>query len=130
MTPGKAKATTSGKDLELRVAKLAIALGLKVTSQVRVGKRLWGRVRIIDVVLRQEETRKLLGIECKSQTTHGSAEEKIPSVIQDIGAWPIPGLVVFDGQGFSQEMRMFLLSTGKAVELEDLEAWLKLFFAL
>lgn len=60
----------------------------------------------------------------------GVPEEKIPSVIQDIGAWPIPGLVVFDDQGFSKERRMYLLSTGKAVEFEDLEAWLKLFFSL
>ena len=95
-----------------------------------MGKRLWGRVRVIDVVVRQEETRKLLGIECKSQETAGSAEEKIPSVVQDIEAWPIRGLVVFDGKGFSPEMRVYLLGTGKAVEFEDLEAWLGLFFGL
>ena len=128
--PGRAKATKSGQALELRVVELAEKLRLRADRGVRVGKRLWGRVRVIDVVVRQEETRKLLGIECKSQETAGSAEEKIPSVVQDIEAWPIRGLVVFDGKGFSPEMRVYLLGTGKAVEFEDLEAWLGLFFGL
>lgn len=128
--PGRAKATSSGRALEGRVVNLAEKLGLRADRRVRVGKRLWGRAREIDVVVRQEETRKLLGIECKSQDTPGSAEEKIPSVIQDIGAWPIRGIVVFEGKGFSPEMRVYLLGTGKAVELEDLEAWLRLFFGL
>lgn len=128
--PGRAKATHSGKVLEQRVSDLARNLGLEARPHVRVGKRLWGRVRVIDVVLRQDQTRKLLGVECKSQETQGSAEEKIPALLQDIGAWPIPGIVVFDGVGFSREMRSYLLSTGKAVEFDDLRDWLTLFFAL
>ena len=39
-------------------------------------------------------------------------------------------LVVFSGTGFSVNMRSYLHSTGKAVGLEDLEAWLRLFFGL
>lgn len=128
--PGRAKATKSGQALEQRVIDLARELALQARPGVRVGKRLWGRVRVIDVVLRQDQTRKLLGVECKSQETQGSAEEKIPALIQDIGAWPIPGIVVFDGAGFSREMRSYLLSTGKAVEFDDLRDWLTLFFAL
>jgi hypothetical protein len=69
-------------------------------------------------------------VECKYQGTQGSAEEKIPSTIQDLAAWPIPGLVVFSGDGFSPNMRSFLISTGKAVEFEDLEEWLVLYFGL
>jgi hypothetical protein len=53
----------------------------------------------------------------------GSAEEKIPATIQDIEAWPIPGLVVFAGEGFTANMKSFLISTGKAVELDELEPW-------
>ena len=44
--------------------------------------------------------------------------------------WPIAGLVVFAVKGISPNMRSYLLSTGEAVEFEDLEAWLKLFFGL
>lgn len=71
-----------------------------------------------------------LGIECKYQSIKGTAEEKIPTLIQDIDAWPIEGLVVFHGNGFSDNMTAFLLSSGKAVQLEDLEMWLRLYFGL
>jgi hypothetical protein len=37
---------------------------------------------------------------------------------------------VFAGAGFSANMTAFLLSTGKAVELADLEVWLRLYFGL
>ena len=73
------------------------------------------------------ESGRSLGLECKYQGVGGSAEEKIPATIQDIAAWPIPGLVVFAGGGFSDNMRSYLHSTGKAVALEDLESWLRLF---
>ena len=76
------------------------------------------------------QTRKTLGIECKYQGVPGTAEEKIPSVINDIAAWPIPGLVVFAGAGFTGNMKLFLISTGKAVELTELNPWLCLFFGL
>ena len=75
-------------------------------------------------------SRKTLGLECKFQSVGGSAEEKIPATIKDIEAWPIPGLVVFAGPGFSENMRAFLISTGKAVEFEELEPWLRLYFGL
>jgi hypothetical protein len=128
--PGTATAVSNGDDLVNQVLDLAKELGLEARTQVRVARRIWGAVRRIDVVLTQAETRKTLGIECKFQNTQGTAEEKIPSTIQDIAAWPIPGIVVFSGQGFTANMRAFLISTGKAVELEDLQAWLALYFGL
>ena len=60
----------------------------------------------------------------------GSAEEKIPATIKDIEVWPIPGLVVFAGEGFTENMKSFLISTGKAVEFDELRPWLCLFFGL
>ena len=109
---------------------LAGSLGLQSRTQVRVGRRLWGAVRRIDVVLTYAETRRTLGLECKFQHQQGTAEEKIPSTIQDIAAWPIRGLVVFSGEGFTPNMRSFLISSGKAVELDDLREWLVLYFGL
>ncbi len=128
--PGRGAAPTKGKKLEERVAELARSLELEVYSQVRVGRRLWGAERTIDLIVTQPEQRKSLGLECKFQDTRGTAEEKIPATIEDIGAWPIPGLVVFEGEGFTPNMRTYLISTGKAVELPDLEAWLRLYFGL
>jgi len=84
----------------------------------------------IDLVLTEPGQRKSLGIECKFQGGPGTAEEKIPATIADIAAWPIAGLVVFEGIGFTANMRSYLVSTGRAVEFSDLESWLRLFFGL
>jgi hypothetical protein len=128
--PGRGRAVINGDDLVKAVVELAVSLGLESRQQVRVARRIWGAVRHIDVVLTHSQTRKTLGIECKFQGVLGTAEEKIPSVIRDIDAWPIPGLVVFAGTGFTENMKLYLISTGKAVEFEELKPWLCLFFGL
>ena len=127
---GKAAAVANGDELVKAVAALGSTLGLEAREQVRVARRIWGAERFIDVVLTEPQTRKTLGVECKYQGTRGTAEEKIPATIQDIAAWPIPGIVVFAGDGFTDNMRSFLISSGKAVELHELEPWLRLFFGL
>jgi hypothetical protein len=127
---GKALAVSNGDELVQAVVAMANQLGLETTEQVRVARRIWGAVRRIDVVLTHPQTRKTLGVECKFQAVPGTAEEKIPSVINDIAAWPIPGLVVFGGDGFTENMKQFLISTGKGVEFSELKPWLCLFFGL
>ncbi len=127
---GKATAVSSGADLRDKVAKLGADLGLAVRTEVRVGRRLWGAARYIDVVLTRPETGKTLGVECKYQGGGGSAEEKVPATIQDIGAWPIPGLVVFGGEGFSPNINAFFHATGKAEAHTELDSRLRLFFGL
>ena len=128
--PGRAVAVASGDELVKRVSELGRELGLESREQVRVARRIWGAVRKIDVVLIHPQTRKTLGVECKYQSVLGTAEEKIPSTIKDIEAWPIPGLVVFAGNGFTENMKSYLISTGKAVEFDELQPWLCLFFGL
>lgn len=128
--PGKAVAVKNGNELRDTVGGLGSALGLGVRVEVPVGRRIWGAKRRIDVVLHERTTRLSLGLECKFQGVAGSAEEKIPATIEDIRSWPIRGLVVFSGPGFTENMKSYLLSTGMAVELEDLEDWLRLYFAL
>ena len=128
--PGRATAVRSGDELVKTVVVLGNSLGLQVRTQVRLARRIWGAVRRIDVVLTHIETRRALGVECKFQAVQGTAEEKIPSTIQDIAAWPIRGLVVFAGEGFTANMRSFLIASGKAVDLADLREWLVLYFGL
>jgi len=128
--PGRALAVSSGDELVKRVSELGRTLGLESREQVRVARRIWGAIRKIDVVLIHPQTRKTLGVECKYQGVLGTAEEKIPSTIKDIDAWPIPGLVVFAGAGFTENMKSYLISTGKAVDFDDLPPWLCLFFGL
>ena len=128
--PGKDQAVKNGDQLRDAVAELGQSLGLKARKEVSVARRIWGSKRKIDVVLTHAETRKTLGIECKFQAQKGTAEEKVPTTIQDINAWPIPGLVVFAGDGFTSNMKYYFISTGKAVEFSDLEPWLRLYFGL
>ena len=128
--PGKGKAVASGNELRDAVAEIGRKLGLVVDIEVSVGRRIWGAKRRIDVVLKHPETRVSLGIECKFQGGSGSAEEKIPATLEDIRAWPIRGIVVYSGEGFSVNMQSYLLSTGMAVELCDVEKWLELYFGL
>ncbi len=128
--PGKGTAPKSGDKLKWRVVALAESLGLKADTEVKAGRRLWGQKRFIDVVITDEKSGKRLGVECKYQAGGGTAEEKIPATIQDIAHWPIPGIVVIDGEGFSSNMQGYLMSTGKVVWFEELEDWLRLYFGL
>ena len=128
--PGRTLAVANGHELTRAVAQLGEQIGLEAMQEVRVARRIWGAERYIDVILIHPQTRKTLGLECKYQAVRGTAEEKIPATIKDIDAWPIPGLVVFAGEGFTENMRSFLISTGKAVEFAELTPWLRLFFGL
>jgi len=128
--PGRAYAVTTGQGLVNQVIEVAQKLELEYQEQVKVGRRLWGAVRNIDVVLTHPESKLRLGVECKFQGTTGTAEEKIPAILNDIEAWPIRGIVVISGKGFSPNMRFYLISSGKAVDVEDLEDWLRLYFGL
>lgn len=127
---GKGTAPHSGDELKRKVVELGKKLGLKVQTEVTAARRLWGAKRRIDVVFIHEKTGKTLGLECKYQGGGGSAEEKIPATIKDIESWPIPGIVIIEGEGFSENMQGYLMSTGKVVWFEDLEEWLRLYFSL
>jgi hypothetical protein len=127
---GRAVAVASGDVLCKEVVAVGKNLGLEAREQYQCGRRIWGAVRMIDVVLTDPKSRRRLGVECKFQGTAGSAEEKIPAIIQDIAAWPIPGLVVFSGPGFSTNIKSFLVASGRAVDFDDLDPWLRLFFSL
>jgi hypothetical protein len=121
---------SSWQGLTAACAEVARSLGLEVETEVYVGRRIWGARRRIDVIVTDPTLRRSLGIEVKYQRSAGSAEEKIPSTIEDIRAWPIPGIVCFYGPGFSDHMKSFLHASGKAVELADLETWLRLHFVI
>ena len=120
----------SAAQLEEACAEVARALGLQVRRQVKVGRRVYGPVRHIDVVVTDTTNRRSLGIECKFQRGKGTAEEKIPGTIEDIRAWPIQGIVCFAGEGFSPHMVSFMYASGLGVDLGDLEDWLRLYFVL
>ena len=127
---GKGTAVKNGNELKRAVVEIGESLGLTSAIEVKVGRRIWGSVRNIDVVLTDPVTRQRIGLECKYQEAKGTAEEKIQATLEDIRAWPIRGLVVITGQGFSPNMRGYLISTGNVIDVEDLSDWLRLFFGL
>ena len=120
----------SGPDLERAVVRVGEALGLEAETQVTLGQRIWGRRRQIDVLLTRPDTGVMLGVECKFQRTAGSTEEKTLATITDIDAWPIRGIVVMHGDGFSPDFKAFTRSSGKMVEFDELPAWLRFYFGL
>lgn len=127
---GMGTAVKNGNELKRLVVEIGASLNLNAATEVKVGRRIWGAVRNIDVVLTDPITRQRIGLECKYQGSTGTAEEKIQATLEDIRAWPIKGLVVIAGPGFSQNMRGYLISTGNVVDLEDLADWLRLYFGL
>ena len=61
----------SGGELEAAVRKVRRSLGLQIRRQVKVGRRLWGAERHIDVVLTLPDSGRSLGLECKYQGVGG-----------------------------------------------------------
>ena len=120
----------SGPDLEQAVARVGRALGLDVETQVVMGDRIWGPRRCVDVVFSHPTKALMLGVECRYQARPSTDEERIPLLLHDVAAWPISGIVVLHGDGFSPGFETFVRQYGHVVKLEDLTTWLQLHFHL
>jgi hypothetical protein len=120
----------SGKDLEKIVPEIVETLGLKAHTQFKLGHRIWGAQRHVDVLVEHPTTHARLGIECKFQASRGSADEKLFSVRDDIATWPIRGIVVYAGEGFDPRFINILHAQGIGVALDDLPTWLCCYFNL
>ena len=120
---------STGAKFERDVENIIQQLGLSLLRQVSMGVSILGRRRVADFVVHDGSGRSL-GIECKFQQTPGSAEDKLVHTITDFDARPIKHILVFGGQGFSKNVKGYLLSTGKAVELDQLRNYLVFYFGL
>lgn len=125
-----ANAVLSGKQLVDRVVAYSRSLGLYVRTEVPCGRRLWGAQRYIDIVVTTPLGQNQLGIECKWQSQSGSAEEKLLGTLQDIDSWGFPGLLVYEGPGFSRGITSYLSRHTKAVSLADLPALMQRHFGI
>ena len=119
---------SSHNDLVKAVCETVESFQLLTERKVSVGRTLWGSNRIIDVVVSDPETGERLGILCRYQGTSGTTYEKIPAQIEDMRAWPIRGVVVLAGDEFPAEFKGFVRGTGLAIELGELDDWLRMFF--
>jgi hypothetical protein len=120
---------SAGASFEAEVEKVIRGLPLSYLRQVKMGASILGRRRIADFLVYNDAGRSL-GIECKFQQGPGSAEDKLVHTITDFDARPIKHILVFGGEGFSRNVRGYLLSTGKAVELSQLRNYLVFYFGL
>ena len=117
-------------DLVAHIAAIAGELGLETRTRVPMGRKIWGRKRTVDVIVRDPRQPIRLGIACMFQSQQGTAEERSLATLEDMEAWPIRGLLVFAGDGYSEGFTAYLRARGSAVGLEELETWLQFFFDL
>ncbi len=75
---------------------------IQVYREVPLGTSILGRPRRIDVMVSDPTSNRALAVECKFQKTQGTADEKIPYALQDIGALRMPGCIAYAGDGFSE----------------------------
>ncbi len=131
MTPAHApaKKPNTGARFETEVEQVIDELDLAYLRQVRMGVSILGRQRIIDFLV-YDRAGRYLGIECKYQQGSGSAEDKLVHTINDFESRPINHILVFGGDGFSKNVRGYLLSTGRAVEIDQLRNYLVFYFGL
>jgi hypothetical protein len=88
--------------------------GLAVYREVSLGKSIIGKNRRVDVFAVHSESSKALAVECKVQSTTGTADEKIPYTLQDLAAMHVPAFVVYAGAGFSDGVLHLLRSSERA----------------
>ncbi len=119
---------SSHNELLAEVCEAIEGLGLLARRKTNVGRTIWGSNRTIDVVATDPDTGERLGIQCRYQGSSGTTYEKTPAQIDDIRAWPIRGIVVLAGEEFAEDFKGFLRATGLAIELDELDVWLKMFF--
>jgi hypothetical protein len=75
--------------------------GIRVYREISLGKSIIGKNRRVDILVVEPLTKRAVAIECKFQASQGTVDEKIPYALQDMAAMPMPGLIVYAGDGFS-----------------------------
>ncbi|NET23833.1 MAG: hypothetical protein F6K07_33110 [Okeania sp. SIO1H5] len=75
--------------------------GIRVYREVNLGKTIIGKNRRIDLLVIDPKDRAF-AIECKYQDVRGTTDEKLPYALGNMESLPIPGCIVYAGQGFSE----------------------------
>jgi hypothetical protein len=90
---------------------------LEILKEVNVGARFIGTPRRIDLVIRNKNNNRYIGIECKVQFTDGTAYEKLSYALDDCISAPIPAIIAFAGPKIRDDMKSKLLMSGYGIEL-------------
>jgi hypothetical protein len=98
---GGSQANRSGRAVELMIVDHLTRLGLPVQQQVDVHcTGIYGQQIRIDVVTISPLLNNFLAIESRWQDTPGTADEKLPFLIENIiHHYPYPTIIVADGKG-------------------------------
>jgi hypothetical protein len=108
----------TGHEYAALIARYLVAAyggrGIEVYREVALGKSIIGKNRSIDVLAVNSLTGQAFAVECKYQATSGTVDEKIPYALADIDAMWIPGVVVWDGEGFSDGVVQMLRGSKRA----------------
>jgi hypothetical protein len=108
----------TGKEYADRIASYIVRnfgeRGVKVFREVHLGKTIIAKDRKIDVFVLDEERDRALAIECKYQDVQGTTDEKIPYAMADLDATPVPGCIVYAGEGFSVGVVHMLEASSRA----------------
>jgi hypothetical protein len=89
--------------------------GLVVYTEISLGKTIIGKNRRIDVFVLRAADQQALALECKTQESGGTTDEKIPYALQDLEALWVPGCLVYGGEGWSSGVMHTLRSSKRAV---------------
>lgn len=130
MVDESAQRPQSRKQLLDGVAGVADHLGLFVQRNFVLGRTIWGERRKIDLLVTDSFNGRHLGVVCRFQDRSGTTYEKVPLTLDDIEAWPMRGIVVYEGDGFNEGFRGFLRARGNAIAFDEFDAWIRMFFGL
>lgn len=109
----------SGSDFRDAIVDYINAWGENTETliEVNIGARFIRTPRRIDIVIRNKENNKCVGIECKVQFTDGTAYEKLSYALDDCMSAPIPAIIAFAGEKIRDDMKSKLLMSGYGIEL-------------
>ncbi len=98
------RANKSGRTAESILQHTLELQGFSVQSQYKIGHNIYGGMLRIDLFVRNTLSfPNGLAIESKWQDVNGSADEKLPYLVQNIRqCYPCPTIVVLQGGGIRQ----------------------------
>jgi len=92
--------------------------GIKVYTEVYMGKSIIGKNRRVDILVVNEKQNTAVALECKYQSVSGTADEKIPYTLEDSKLMQMDAYVVYGGCGFSKGITHMLEANELACHAE------------
>lgn len=112
-----ARANKSGKELEVNVESILNALGIPFLSQVKFTNCYGKPNSKMDFYLPTLD----VAIECKYQNVPGTADQKLPYVVEDLALFPAKhGLIILDGKHYIESPYIHYYLNNK---LSDTFSW-------